>query len=166
MQYSKIHVNKLVTTAGSSDNLTRDIESTRVTVDDFLVTRTLLDSRWKKWWLDSTRVTFFTEGLGSSHSQWLQTRVRGIFTKALSSWWTNPIHLHTKKWPLFALLMILREIFCFACLVVLCCIFKYQVSPTFLEADLRLRFHCGVSRAQYIDTLSWFNVVFAYSWLW
>jgi len=33
------------------------------------------------------------------------------------------------------------------------------VSPTCTEEDLRLR---GVSRAQYIDTLSWFNVVFAY----
>jgi len=40
--------------------------------------------------------------------------------------------------------------------------FKGQVSPPCVEVDLRLCFHWGVSRAQYIDTLSWFNVVFAY----
>ena len=40
--------------------------------------------------------------------------------------------------------------------------FKDQVSPTCIKEDLRLCFHWGVSRAQYIDTLSWFNVVFAY----
>jgi len=38
--------------------------------------------------------------------------------------------------------------------------FKDQVSPTCTEVDLRLCFHRGVSRVQYIDTL--FNVVFAY----
>jgi len=40
--------------------------------------------------------------------------------------------------------------------------FKDQVSPPCVEVDLRLCFHWGVSKAQYIDTLSWFNVVFAY----
>jgi len=35
--------------------------------------------------------------------------------------------------------------------------FKDQVSPTRVEVDLRLCFHWGVSRAQYIDTLSWFK---------
>jgi len=51
----------------------------------------------------------------------------------------------------------------------LCCLssrtmmhFNDQVSPTCIEEDLGLFFHWGVSRAQYIDTLSWFNVVFAY----
>jgi len=33
----------------------------------FLVTHTRLESSWEIWWLDSTRVTFFTE--------WLLTRV-------------------------------------------------------------------------------------------
>jgi len=32
--------------------------------------------------------------------------------------------------------------------------FKDQVSPTCIEEDLRLCFHWGVSRTQYIDTLS------------
>ena len=40
--------------------------------------------------------------------------------------------------------------------------FKDQVSPTCVEGDLRLCFHWGVSMAQYIDTLSWINVVFVY----
>jgi len=76
---------------------------------------TLLESRY--WWLglnssdvekngDSTRVTFFTEWLDSSHSHWLEsqslTRVRVIFTKSLSSWWTNPVRLRTKKWGFLA----------------------------------------------------------------
>jgi len=39
---------------------------------------------------------------------------------------------------------------------------KDQVSPLCTEVDQRLRFHWGASRAQDIDTLSWFNVVFAY----
>jgi len=34
---------------------------------------------------------------------------------------------------------------------------KDQVSPTCVEGDLRLCFHWGVSKAQYIDTLSWFE---------
>ena len=40
--------------------------------------------------------------------------------------------------------------------------FEDQVSPPCVEVDLRLCFHWGFSKAQYIDTLSWFNVVFAY----
>jgi len=40
--------------------------------------------------------------------------------------------------------------------------FKHQVSPTCTEVDLRLAFHWWGNRAQYIDTLLWFNVVFAY----
>jgi len=39
---------------------------------------------------------------------------------------------------------------------------KDQVSPACTEIDLRICFHLGVSRAQYIDSLSWFNVEFAY----
>ena len=34
---------------------------------------------------------------------------------------------------------------------------KDHVSPTYIEGDLRLCFHWGVSRTQYIDTLSWFK---------
>ena len=42
--------------------------------------------------------------------------------------------------------------------------FKDQVSPTCTEVDLRFCFH-WVSMAQYIDTLSWYNVVFAYRYV-
>jgi len=86
--------------AYNSDNVTR-LESR------FLVTRTRLESRWERWWIESTRVTFFTECLVSSHNQWLNTRVRVIFTKSLSlwSWWANPVRLDTKKWAYFAWVM-------------------------------------------------------------
>ena len=39
----------------------------------FLMTLTRLESRWERWWLDSTRVTFFTEWLDSSHNQRLES---------------------------------------------------------------------------------------------
>jgi len=39
---------------------------------------------------------------------------------------------------------------------------KDHVSPICIEEDLRVCFHWGVSRAKYIDTLSWFNVLFTY----
>jgi len=44
-----------------------------------------LESRWEKWWPDSIRVAFFKEWLDSRDSQSLETRVRVIFTKSLSS---------------------------------------------------------------------------------
>ena len=129
----------------------------------FLVTRTRLESRWNKWRFDSSRVTFFTEWLGSSHSQSLETRVRVIFTKSLSSWWTKPLRLHTKKWAFFASVMIKiggNVLFCLSSRGMLH--FKDQVSSTCIEGDLRRCFHWGVSRSQYTDTLSWFSVVFAH----
>ena len=114
----------------------------------FLVTRARLESGWKKWLLESTRVTFFTEWFESqsisdsmirvnsstrviifghsvsnrvtlrktgtrldsnhvfrkmtrldwSHNKWLETPIRVMFAKSLSSWWTNPLRLHTKNW--------------------------------------------------------------------
>jgi len=91
------------------------------------------------------------------------TRVRVIFTKYLRSWRTNPVRLHTKKWEFFASVMIkIGGNFLFSLSSVSMLHFKDQVSPTYIEGDLRLCFHWGVSRAQYSDTLSWFNVVFAY----
>jgi len=111
----------------------------------------------------STRVMFFTEWLDSSHIQWLESRARVILTKCLSSWWTNPVRLHTKKWAVFASMMIKiggNFLFCLSSRTMLH--FMDQVSPTWIEGELRFCFHWGVSRAQYIDTLSWFNVVFAY----
>jgi len=38
---------------------------------------------------------------------------------------------------------------------------KDQVSPTYTEVDLRLCFHWGVNRAQYVDTLLLFTIAFA-----
>ena len=92
------------------------------------------------------------------------TRVRVIFTKSPSSWWTNPVRLHTKEWGIFASVMVKiggNFLFCHSSRALL--YFKHQVSPTCIEGDLRLCLHLGVSRAQYTDTLSWFNLVFAYS---
>ena len=112
---------------------------------------------------DSTRVTFFTKWLDSSHSQWLATRVRVIFTISLSSWWTNPVRLHTKKWAFYASVMIkigANFLFCLSSCGML--YFKDEVFLPCLEVDLRLCFHWGVSRTQYIDNLSWFNLAFAY----
>ena len=37
------------------------------------MTPTWLESRWERWWLDSTRIMFFTEWLDSSHNQWLES---------------------------------------------------------------------------------------------
>jgi len=81
-----------------SDSVTRVNDSSRLE-SRFLLTRTRLESRWEKWWLDSTWVTFSTEWLDSSHSLWLET-------KSLGSWWTNPVRLHTKKWAFFASVII------------------------------------------------------------
>jgi len=52
---------------------------------------------------DSTRVTLrkMLAGLDWSHVFHKMTRVRVIFTKSLSSWWTNPVRLHTKNWAFF-----------------------------------------------------------------
>jgi len=110
----------------SSDSVTRVNDSTRVT--------SFGDS-------DSTRVTLkkIVTRLDSSHSQWLETRVRVIFTKSLSSWWTNPVRLHTKKWGFFASVMIkIGENFLFWLSSCAMLHFKDQVSPTCVEADLRL----------------------------
>ena len=46
---------------------------------------------------NSRRVTFFTEWLDSSSTQWLETIVRVIFTKSLNIWLTNQVTFHTRK---------------------------------------------------------------------
>ena len=135
---------------------------------------TRVDSSHDFWWFglnsshvekngDSTRVTFFTEWLDSSHNQWPETLFRVIFTKSLSLGCTNWIRLHTKKWAFFASVMIkIGANFpsWLSSRAMLHC--KDQVSPTCAEVYMRCCFLWRVSRAQYIDTLSWFNVVFAY----
>jgi len=134
-----------------------------------LVTRTRLESRWKKWWLDSSHVFHRMSRLDSSHSQWLETRVRVIFTKSLSSWWTSPVGLHTKKWGFFDSVMIKiggKFLFWLSSCAMLH--FKDQVSLTWVEADLRLCFHWEVSR----DTIYWHLIVvqcsicILWSWQW
>ena len=71
--------------------------------------------------------------------------------------------LHTRKWAFFASMMIkIGRNFLFWLSSRAMLQFTDQVSPTYTAVDLRLCFHWGISRAQYIDTLSWFNVVFAY----
>ena len=127
---------------------------------------TRFDSSHDLWWLgldsshvdkngDSTgvRVTFCTEWLDSCHSQWLETRVEVIFTKSLSSCWTNPVRLHTEKWAVVASVMIKIDGNFLSCLSSRAMPhFKDQVSPTCIEGDLRLCFHWEFSRAQYSDT--------------
>ena len=112
---------------------------------------------------DSSHVFHRMTRLDSSHNQWLATRVRVIFTISLSSWWTNPVRLHTQKWAFNTSVLIkFGRNFVFWLSGRAMLHFKDQVSPTFIEVDLRTHFHWRVIRAQYTDTLSWFNVVFAY----
>jgi len=83
---------------------------------------------------DSTRVTFFTEWLESSQSKWLETRVRVILTKSLSSSWTNPVGLPTKKWAFFHSVIIKIDanlLFCLSSRSML--YFRHQVSRTSTE---------------------------------
>jgi len=54
------------------------------------------------------------------------------------------------------------EIFCFDCLVVLCCILRMKCPQLAYRQTWDFAFTEGSVRAQYIDTLLWFNVVFAY----
>ena len=146
--------------ASTSDSVTRVNDSTRVTIfgdsDSNRVTLRKMVTRLESLFYKMTRFV-------SSHSQWLETRFRVIFTKPLSSWWTNPLRLHSKKWAVFVSVMIKIGSNFLLCLSSRSMLpFKDQVSPPCTEVDLRLCFQWGVSRAQYIDTLSWFNAVFAY----
>jgi len=113
-----------------------------------MVTR--LESRFSQ--NDSTRVTLNDSRLESesfSQNLWVpdgQTQFVCIQRNE---------HFLLQRWSRLA------EIFCFACLVVLRCILRIKC-PQLAEGDLTLCFHWGVSRAQYIGNLSWFNAVFTY----
>ena len=135
----------------SSDSVTRVNNSTQVTIfgdsDSTRVTLrkivTRLESRFSQ--NDSTTVTVNDSRLESE--------------SFLQNLWVpdgqTQFVLHTKKWSLFASVMIKFEgkfLFCLSSRGMLH--FKDQVSPTCIEGDLRLCFHWGVSRAHYIDTLS------------
>jgi len=146
----------MLRTCVSSDSMTRVNDSTWVMIcGDSDSTW----SRWEKWWLDPSHIFHKMTRLESQS----MTRVRFIFTISLSSWWTNPVRLHTKKWAFYASVTIkigANFLFCLSSCAMLH--FKDQVSPPCIEVDLKPCFHWEVSRAQYIDTLSLFNVVFTY----
>jgi len=136
-----------------------------IPVTAWLESMTRLDSSHVEKDGDSTRVTFFTEWLHSSHNQWLEIRVRVIFAKSQRLWSTNPVWLHTKKWSFFGPVMIKRGanfLFWLSSRVILYP--NGQVFITCTEVDLRFAFHWGARRAQYrpIDKSSWSNQVFAY----
>jgi len=94
------------------------------------------------------------------------TRDKVIFTKSLSSWWTNPVRLHTKKWAFFAWVMIKiggNFLFCLFTRVVLH--FKDQVSPTCIRGswdDFAFTEDEGSAGHSILTPYLWFNVVFAY----
>ena len=126
----------------------------------FLVTRTRLESRWEKWWLHLTRVTFFTDWLES------QTMTRDSnqshFYKISEFLMGKSTSFAHNEISIFSMMIKIGANFLFCLSSRSALHFKEQVFPTRTEIDLRLFFHWGVSRAQYIDTLSWFNAVFAY----
>jgi len=124
--------------------------------------RTPLESRWEKWWLDTTRVTFFTQWLESqsltrveSHSM-TRDPSQSHFYKIFEILMDKPSLFAHKEMSIFASVMIKIDgnfLFCLSSRAMLH--YKGQVSPTCIEGDLRLCFHWGVSREQYTDTLSW-----------
>ena len=136
----------------ASDSVTRVNDSTRVTI--FGVS-------------DSTRVTLrkmvtrlashFSQN-HSSHSQWLESE--SLLQNLYVPDWTNTVRLHTRKYALFASVMIkigVKFMFCLSTRAMLH--FKDQVSPTCIEEDFA--FTEG-SAGHNIDISSWFIVVFAY----
>jgi len=138
------------------DSLTRVKESTRVTI---LVIRTRLESHWKKCRLDSSHVFHRMILLDSSHSQWLES------DSFLQNLWVPDKQTHfvcTQRNEHFCSSddQDWRN-FCFACLVVLCYILRIKC-PNLHRGRPETFFHRGVSRAQYIGSLSWFNAVFEY----
>jgi len=133
----------------------------------FLVTRTRLVSRWELCWFDSTRVIFFAEWLDSSHNQWLDSShnqwldsSQSHFYKISEPLMDKPGYLHTKKWAFVVSVMItIGENFPFWLSSHVMLHFKDQVLPI---TPKTLLFNWGARRAEYIDTLSWFNVAFAH----
>jgi len=124
----------------------------------FLVIWTRIESRWEKWWLDSSNVFCRMSQLESQS----MTRVRVIFTKSVNLCWTNTVRLHTKKWAIFVSVMIkiganfLLWLFSRAMLY-----FKDQVSPTCAEKDLRLLLLRG-QQGNILTLYRGFNAVFVY----
>jgi len=89
--------------------------------------------------------------------------MRFIFTKSLEFLMDKPSSFAYKEMGIFASVMIKNGanfLFCLSSRAML--LFQDLVSQNSIGVDLKLCFHLGVSRAQYIDNLLWFNVVFAY----
>ena len=90
------------------------LESMTRLESQFLVTRTRLESHWEKLSLDSSHVFHKMTRLESRFSQNDSTRItvndsrlesESFFAKRRSSWSTNPVRLHTKKWAFVASVM-------------------------------------------------------------
>jgi len=91
----------------TNDSVTRVNDSSRL-ASRFMVTRTRVEWRWEKWWLESARVPFFLQNdsnrvtvndsrLESGSSVTVNDSILESKSKSLSSWWINPVCLHTKK---------------------------------------------------------------------
>ena len=144
----------------------------------WLVSMTRVDSRHDLWWLalessdgekngdlNQLESRFFTEWLESSHSQWLETRVRvishsqwlntGVKVKISEFLMDKPSLFAHKEISIFLLKWWSRlaQVFCFACLVVLCCILGIKFPQIALWKTWGFFFYWRVCRAQYIDTL-------------
>jgi len=109
-----------------SDRVTRVNDSTRVTI---LMTRTRLESRWKKWWLGSTRVTFIKGWLDST---WVTVNDSKHESESFSqNLWvpdgqTQFVCIQRTEHFLLQSWSSLAEIFCFSCLVELCYILRIK----------------------------------------
>jgi len=124
---------------------------------------------------DSTRVTLrkMVNGLESRFSQNGSTRYesqsmtwdssQSHFYKIFEPLMNKPSSFAHKEMSIFFLQWCSRlvQIFCFDCLDMLCYILRINC-PQLTQRQTWDYFHWGVSRAQYLDNLSWFHALFVY----
>ena len=129
----------------------------------FLVARTRLESRWSKWWLGSTRVTFFHRMTRLESQSVTRDSSQSHFYNVSEFLIDKPTSCALKEMSIFCFSddQDWRKILCYACLVVLCYILRIK-RPNLHRGRPETFFLWGDSRAQYIDTLSWFNAVCEY----
>jgi len=147
---------EILNTWSTSDSITRVNDSTRLdSSDDFWwleLDSSHVEQNGDSTWLESR---FSQNDSNRIESQWMtRDSSQSHLSKSLSSWWTNPVRLHTKKWWFFASVMIGGN-FLFWLSSCAMLHFEDQVFPTCVEADLRLCFHWGVSRG----TIYWHLIV-------
>ena len=119
----------------------------------FLVTRTRIESRWEKWWLDSSHVFLIMTRLESQSMT--RDSSQGNFYKIYEFLMDKTSSFAHNEMSICASVMIkIVANFLFWVSSRAMLHFQDQVSLTCTEADLRLCFHWGVSGASYIDTLS------------